>query len=59
MTFAHHSICYLFYCFTPLNAVYAELELEESMSELMIGQEVHDMGDLVCKIEEKVVKVLF
>jgi hypothetical protein len=54
MTFAYSSTCY----FPPLNAVYAELELEESVSELMTGHEVHDGGDLDWKIEGKVVKVL-
>jgi hypothetical protein len=43
MTFAYGSTCY----FAPLNTVYAELELEESVSELMTGHEVHDRGDLV------------
>ncbi len=39
-TFAYHSTCY----FPPLNTVYSELELEESVSELMTGHEVHDRG---------------
>jgi hypothetical protein len=55
MTFAYH---YLFFGFTPLNTVHTKLELEESMSELMTSQEVHGGGDLVWKIEGKVVKVL-
>jgi hypothetical protein len=33
--------------------VYAEPEQEESMSELVIGQEAHNRVDLVWKIEEK------
>jgi hypothetical protein len=41
------------YCFTPLNTVHAKLELEESMPELMTGQEVHNRGDLVWKKEGK------
>jgi hypothetical protein len=40
-TFDYHSTCY----FPPLNTIYAEFELEESMSELMTGHEVHDRGD--------------
>ncbi len=61
LNFKLYMICaYRFTCyFTPLNTDYAELELEESMSVLMTGQEVHDRGDLVWKIEGKVVKVLF
>ncbi len=47
MAFDYHSTCYLFYGFTPLNTVFAELELEESMSELMTDHEVHDRGNLV------------
>jgi hypothetical protein len=35
------------YGFTPLNTIYAELELEKSVSELMTGQEVHARSDLV------------
>jgi hypothetical protein len=53
MTFAYRSTCYLFYAFTPLNMVHAELELEESMSELMTCHEVHDGGDLGWKMEGK------
>jgi hypothetical protein len=49
MTFAYHSTCY----FAPLNAVYAELELEESVSELMTGHEVHSGGDLDWKWKER------
>jgi hypothetical protein len=59
MTFAYRSSCYLFYGFTQLNAVNAELELEESVSELMTSHEVHGRGDLVWKIEGKVVKIVF
>jgi hypothetical protein len=51
-------MCYLFYSFSPLNTVNSELELEESVSELMTGHEVHDGGDKVLKIEGKLVKVL-
>ncbi len=58
-TFAYRSIFYLFYGFTPLDTVYTELKLEESMSELMIGQEVHNRVGLVWKIEGKIVNVLF
>ncbi len=47
MTFAYRSTC-----FTPLNMVYSELELEESMSELMTGHEVHGGGDLVWNRKE-------
>ncbi len=57
LTFAYRSMCYLFYGFPPLNTIYAEFELEESVSELMTGHEVHERGDLVWKIEGKVVKV--
>ncbi len=59
LTLSYRVMCYLFYDITQLNMVYAKLELEESVSELMIGQELHDRGDLVWKIEGKVVKVLF
>ncbi len=52
-------MCYLFYIFTPLNTVYAELELEESVSELMIGHEVHNRVGLGWKIEGKILKVIF
>jgi hypothetical protein len=44
-------MCYLFYDFTPLSTVYTELELEEPVSELMTGHEVHEGGDLVWKME--------
>jgi hypothetical protein len=41
MTFAYRSTCY----FAPLNRVHAKLQLEESVSELMTGHEVHDRGE--------------
>jgi hypothetical protein len=44
---------YLLYCSTPLNTVYAEPELEESVSELMTGHEVHGRSDLVWKIHSR------
>jgi hypothetical protein len=56
MTFAYRSTCYLFYGFPPLNTVYVELELEETVSELMTCHEVHDGGDLVWKMEGKKLK---
>jgi hypothetical protein len=40
-TFSFCSTCY----FAPLNTVDAELELEEPVSELMTGHEVHEGGD--------------
>jgi hypothetical protein len=40
MIFAYRSTCY----FAPLNMVYAELELEESVSELMAVKEVRGWG---------------
>jgi hypothetical protein len=49
MTCAYRSTCY----FTPLNTVHAELELEESVSELMTGHEVHEGGNLVSEMEGK------
>jgi hypothetical protein len=54
MTFAYRFTCY----FAPLNTVHAKLELEESVSELMTGHEVHDSVGLVLIIEAQVVKVL-
>jgi hypothetical protein len=54
MTLAYH---YLLYGFTPLNSVYAKLQLDESVSELMTALEVNGWGGLVWKIKGKVVKV--
>ncbi len=43
-----HDICLSFQLlFAALITVYAELELEESMTEMMTGHEVHEGGDLV------------